>query len=151
MSFNTLINEIKAKYERLVRAKPFLLKTFPKNLPRKGIYYMQEKGQPMYIGRSNFIRRRLRNHTRPRHNQASFAFLMARAATGQHKAAYSIEGSRSQLLQVPKFKKRFHQSLGRVLNMQVRVVEEEDQMKQALLEIYASYMLKTPFNHFDTH
>jgi hypothetical protein len=35
--------------------------------------------------------------------------------------------------------------------MDVRYVEETDPLRQALLEIYVSIILKTPYNDFDTH
>jgi hypothetical protein len=35
--------------------------------------------------------------------------------------------------------------------MDVRYVEETDALRQALLEIYVSIVLKTPYNDFDTH
>jgi len=35
--------------------------------------------------------------------------------------------------------------------MDVRYVEETDPLRQALLEIYVSIVLKTPYNDFDTH
>ena len=151
MDFNGVMNEVKAKYRRLLRAKPFILETFPKDLPKSGIYCMEEKGRPLYVGRSNCIRKRLRRHTLPKHNSASFAFLITRVKTGNTKAAYSKKGSRNELLKDPKFKNIFHHSIGRICKMKVRIIQEDDQVKQALLEIYASYMLKTPFNDFGTH
>jgi hypothetical protein len=35
--------------------------------------------------------------------------------------------------------------------MDVRYVEEKDALRQALLEIYVSVVLKTPYNDFETH
>ena len=35
--------------------------------------------------------------------------------------------------------------------MQVRYVEETDPLRQALLEIYASIVLQTRYNDFNTH
>ena len=35
--------------------------------------------------------------------------------------------------------------------MDLRFVEERDQLRQTLLEIYVAAVLKTPFNDFETH
>ncbi len=35
--------------------------------------------------------------------------------------------------------------------MDLRFIEEQDQLRQALLEIYVSAVLKTPYNDFETH
>jgi hypothetical protein len=42
-------------------------------------------------------------------------------------------------------------SKARVRNMDLRYVEEADPTRQALLEIYASVVLRTMYNDFDTH
>jgi hypothetical protein len=39
----------------------------------------------------------------------------------------------------------------RIKKMDVRWIQEPDPTRQALLEIYVSVVLKTPFNDFDTH
>jgi hypothetical protein len=35
--------------------------------------------------------------------------------------------------------------------MELRYVEEKDQLRQALLEIYVAVVLQTPHNDFETH
>jgi hypothetical protein len=35
--------------------------------------------------------------------------------------------------------------------MELRYIEENNPLRQALLEIYVSFVLKTPYNDFDTH
>jgi predicted GIY-YIG superfamily endonuclease len=51
----------------------------------------------------------------------------------------------------PHFKKVFAEMRGRVSEMHIRFVEETDPIKQALLEIYAAYVLETPYNDFENH
>ena len=72
-------------------------------------------------------------------------------ATGQLAAAYSAEGSRKALCVEPAVAEAFRQAKTRVRNMDLRFVEEADHTRQARLEIYASVVLQTRYNDFDTH
>jgi hypothetical protein len=85
------------------------------------------------------------------HNQAVFAFKLAREVTGRTAAAYSTEGSRISLSADPVFLKAFTQAKARVRNMDLHFVEEADPLRQALLEIYVAVVLGTKYNDFDTH
>ncbi len=58
---------------------------------------------------------------------------------------------RKTLMQDPVFKQAFEDAKARIRKMDYRFVEEDDQVKQALLEIYCTVVLKTPYNDFDTH
>jgi hypothetical protein len=49
------------------------------------------------------------------------------------------------------FADAFQQAKARVRDMDLRFVEEADPTRQALLEIYASVVLRTKYNDFDTH
>ena len=149
--FRRAIKQIEYKYDDLMNTQPFKLCEAPKALPQKGIYFLSEKGAGLYVGRSNNIRKRLGYHTRCNHNQATFAFLLAREKTGMVKPTYKKEGSRAQLLKNPVFLAAFSQSCNRVKNMEVRVVEETDPTQQALLEIYVAYVSKAKYNSFDNH
>ena len=55
---------------------------------------------PLYVGRSDDIRRRIRLHCRQSamHNQATFAFRLAKEICGFGKASYKPEGSRADLI-----------------------------------------------------
>ena len=66
-------------------------------------------------------------------------------------AAYTVEGSRTALTADDQFGKAFTEAKLRVRSMHIRYVEETDPLRQALLEIYASIVLKTPYNDFKTH
>ncbi|HEY2852717.1 MAG TPA: hypothetical protein VGJ18_07735, partial [Gemmatimonadaceae bacterium] len=64
----------------------------------------------------------------------------------------SGEGRRAALaLNDVAFAAAFTAAKTRVRAMQVRYVEETDPLRQALLEIYASIVLATPYNDFNTH
>lgn len=45
----------------------------------------------------------------------------------------------------------FKRAKERVRAMEFRAVEESDQTRQALLEVYCAIALKTPYNDFGTH
>lgn len=83
---------------------------------------------------------------------AAFAFRIARETTGNLKAAYKKGAtSRAGLMENPAFAAAFVSAKERVGRMHVRFVEETDPTRQALLEIYVSVVLATPYNDFDTH
>ncbi len=120
----------------------------------QGVYLFSEGDQHLYIGRSNNLRQRYRQHSTPgsQHNQAVFAFKLARVATGRIKPAYvSGNDSRKGLLENAEFMEAFKQAKRRVRRMDYRFVEEADQTRQALLEIYCAVVLGCLYNDFDTH
>lgn len=83
---------------------------------------------------------------------AAFAFRLAREATGSLVATYKKgEGSRSHLMEDEAFVGAFVAAKERIRAMDLRYVDEADPVRQALLEIYVSVVLATPYNDFDTH
>ncbi|MCI0706844.1 MAG: GIY-YIG nuclease family protein [Ignavibacteriae bacterium] len=125
----------------------------PKNIPKRGIYLFSEGEKHIYVGRSNNIRNRIGNHTRPSGDSYSstLAFRIAREETGIKKASYAKKGSRKELERDVQFRVAFTVAKARLANADIRFVEEIDATRQALLEIYAATVLKTPFNDFDNH
>lgn len=59
--------------------------------------------------------------------------------------------SREALMRNPTFAAEFRAAKKRISRMSVRYVEENDQLRQAPLEIYVHVALQTRFNDFDTH
>lgn len=51
----------------------------------------------------------------------------------------------------PVFAAAFSAAKERIRQMEYRYVEEVDQNRQALLEIYCAVVLATPYNDFGTH
>jgi hypothetical protein len=149
------VEALHPKFERLVGARAF---TFPvlatqASLPDKGIYLFSENGRHLYVGRSNNIRQRLRLHCLPssNDNQAAFAFRLAREHCGVLKASYKPEGSRKHLMTQEVFCSAFEAQKARLRAMDIRTVGEDEPNRQALLEMYASISLGTPYNDFDNH
>jgi len=128
--------------------------TLATKMPRRGVYLLSEGDNHLYVGRSNDIRKRIGRHSRPgaTHRMASFAFRLAREATGNLKATYKKgEGSRAGLMEDTKFVAEFESAKDRIRKMNLRFVEEADPVRQALLEIYVAVVLNTPYNDFDNH
>jgi hypothetical protein len=125
----------------------------PARLPVSGVYLFSEGNAPLYVGRTNHLSQRLGNHCRAgsKANQSSFAFRLAREAAGITEAAYSGDETRQALMMRPDFVAGFAAAKARLNQMQIRFVEERDQVQQALLEIYCAVALKTPYNQFGTH
>lgn len=145
--------EVERRYDALVNASPFKCAKAPVSLAGKpGIYLFSESGRPLYIGRTDNLRKRLANHRHRSHNTATFAFLLARHETGKRDATYQPSGSRADLLKNdPTFSAVFDRARTRIGEMDVRVVEEADPVRQALLEIYAAFVSGASYNDFENH
>ena len=152
-NFKQHIESLHPSFERLVRSVPFTFGSLPSQLPLAGIYLFSEGEKHLYVGRTNSLRRRLQQHCRPGsgHNSAPFAFRLAREARNVLKATYKAEGSRDQLVKEEAFALAFTAAKTRLRDMNIRVVEESDPLRQALLEMYVAVALEAPYNDFDNH
>ena len=152
-AFKQFVESLHPSFERLMQMPPLKMSALPTKLPEKCIYLLSEGKHYLYVGRTRRLRQRLRQHSvaGAQHNQAVFAFKLAREMTGRLAAAYSAKGSRKALCADPEFAEAFQQAKARVRNMDLRFVEEAEPTGQALLEIYASVVLHTKYNDFDTH
>jgi hypothetical protein len=150
--FQPYVENLESKFRELEAMTPVTVASLPKSMPKSGVYAFWENGQPLYVGRSNGLKDRLRYHCSKSADDAPFAFRLAREETGL-KATYKKKGSRKQLLSDSRFKAAFSGAKIRIRKMDVRFVEETDQIKQTLLEIYVTVMLDTvnKCNDFDTH
>jgi hypothetical protein len=152
--FAVLIETLEPKLERLLASPAVRYGSLPRDMPASGVYLFTENGKHLYVGRSNVLRKRHGRHCLPgaTHRQAAFAFQLAREATGRTTASYkSGEGSLAGLMLDPAFAAAFIAAKKRIRAMEYRYVEEKDQNRQALLEIYCAVALSTPYNDFGTH
>lgn len=147
------IGQLDAKVDALLKAAAYRYAELPRGMPKCGVYLFSRGREHLYVGRSRRIRSRLGNHCRQtaRHNQASFAFLLARERTGKVSASYSTNGSRADLCKDPVFLAAFDNAKTFLRSLDIRFVEERAPVAQALLEIYAAIRLETRYNDFDTH
>ena len=151
--FQQFVETLEPKFQQLIAMVPIRYGDLPNNLPKRAIYLFSERGEHLYVGRTNNLRNRLRGHCAPgsRHFSAVFAFRIARQVTGFTKPSYAAKGSRADLCNHPVFAPAFVDAKARVSNMDIRYVEEADPIKQALLEIYVSTVLDTRYNDFENH
>ena len=149
--FAKAANSLDASYRALVKMKPVAIGGMPKNMPTRGIYLFSEGKKHLYVGRSNKLNKRPSRHCGT-YRMAAFAFRLAREATGFVKPSYkSGDESRNGLMKNPRFVREFNKAKSRIRKMDLRFVEEKDQTRQALLEIYCAVALKAPYNDFNTH
>jgi len=153
--FTPYVSQLDSKLQVLLATAPHSPVALPSDMPKRGVYLLTEANRHLYVGRSNSLRKRICNHGRKsaRENVAVFAFRLAREATGRIKAVYKsgTGGTRRELMLDPAFVAAFDVAKDRVRNMEARFIEEEDPVRQALLEVYVAVVLATPYNDFDTH
>lgn len=149
--FKALINKLPRLFERLADAplKPW---TNLGTLPQNGIYVFYENGYPIYVGRTNRMKARIKEHGRlsSTHNSAPFAFNLAKKVA--RNKGIDVNKPRGQLEKDPTFSALFIEAKTRVSKMSVKVIEIDDPIIQTLFEVYAVITLKTiEYNDFDTH
>jgi len=149
--FAQAVKDVDEKCEDLLKSQLNRMAELPKEMPLAGIYILSEGVIVLYAGRTNNMRKRLQYHMRNSHNQATFAFLLAREKTDNMKATYRKEGSRSHLLSQPAFRAAFESARARIKRMNIQFIEESDPVRQALLEICAAIRTKAKYNAFDNH
>ncbi len=149
--FKEIINQLPGLLERLVNSPPK-----PRNnlgsLPRKGIYVFFENEHPIYVGRTNRMKDRIKEHGRPSSNNSSapFAFNLAKKIA----VSKGIDVSKPRRMELEKnstFASLFSEVKEKVSRMSVRVIAIDDPIIQTLFEVYASVELNTEFNDFNTH
>lgn len=141
--------------DELISMEPVTNGVFPRSVPKRGVYLFSDSDRShLYVGRSNDIRVRYGKHCLPgaTHRMAAFAFRLARESTGRVKPSYQPgPDSRKGLMEDPEFRTAFKAAKRRIRNMDFRYVEEQDPIRQCLLEIYVAIVLGTPYNSFETH
>ena len=152
---------MKDKFDEMIDKLPDLLKQLENSpsknrdilgtLPQKGIYVFYENECPIYVGRSNRIKERLQEHSRPSstHTSATFAFNLAKEAAIK-KGIDVNNKSRVNLERDSAFSNLYTEAKERVSKMSIKVIKIDDPIIQTVFEVYASIKLKT-FNEFDTH
>jgi len=149
--FKRLVDQLPGLLERLVRS-PLIPWSNLDNLPKSGIYVFYEDEKPIYVGRTNRMKDRIREHGRQRskHNSAPFAFNLAKKVAKEK--GLNVSKFRAKLEGDSNFANLFSDAKERVSKMSVRVIEINDPIIQTLFEVYASVSLQTTeYNDFDTH
>lgn len=149
--FIQIVKGVEEKASILLGSPKYHMDALPQEMPVKGVYLFSENGCALYVGRTNNLRKRLQYHTRNSHQQATFAFLLAREQTGNIKATYQKKGSRGDLLSQPAFRLAFDGARERIKRIDVQFIEESNSIRQALLEICTALRAKAKYNDFDNH
>lgn len=148
-TFEQYLGAVRQAYHELMSAPLGPASEQPDVPTTGGIYVFYEQGQPIYVGRTRNLRRRLRQHSHPgsTHYSASFAFLIARRQAALPEFPKKTRQQVAELLD-----SLFSLCRQRVSYMQVRWVRAEDPVIQSLLEVYAAVMLRTTehYNSFQT-
>lgn len=151
-SFSKYVETLHEKYEQLMEMKPVTMEVHLRNTPVGGVYLFSEGTHHLYVGRSKRkLNKRLRGHIRKSAKDSPLAFKLAREVTGETKTSYSGDDIREKLLDKAGFVNAYQDAKERIRRMQIRWVYEPHPTSQALLEIYVSVVLDTPYNDFDTH
>ena len=88
--FLTFTETLHPKFETLMQMDPVTDGILPSHIKGSGVYLFSEHGRHLYVGRTRNVRSRYGQHTRhgTGHNNAPFAFKLAREATGILKSDY---------------------------------------------------------------
>ncbi|MEN6444017.1 MAG: hypothetical protein ABFC71_09740 [Methanoregula sp.] len=149
--FNEIVGKFPGWLDRLQKSPSFSRDQL-QNVPDQGIYvFYSEKDQPLYVGRSDRMKTRLLEHSRPSsgHTSATFAFILAKEIWD--KSHPNDTRTRREQESDIDFLSLYTKKKNEVATMQVRVIGITDPVEQALFEIYASLELETPYNVWDNH
>jgi predicted GIY-YIG superfamily endonuclease len=148
--FAAKVAAVTSRYLELAAAPLLPLRGGPSHSTGGGIYVLYEADQPVHVGRTRNLRRRLQGHCSQSHHQASFAFKRARAETGK-RADYKAGNSRTALAASPDFRPAFLRQVQAIRQMAYRFLPVADPVEQYLLELYTAMELGTSMDEFDTH
>jgi hypothetical protein len=147
--FEARMQTVIARFGQLMASPPLSRNRLPNSIEGGGVYLFSEGSVHYYVGRSKCVRTRIMQHTRPSSLDAPFAFRRARQLL-KLPATYTTNGSREQLLADSSFLETLNAQKRWIESLDVRYVIEVDPTNQALLEVYASDVLQTPYNDFNT-
>jgi len=149
--FNSIIDKM-PKLQKQLDDSSFISLDNLVDIPISGIYVFFENEKPIYVGRSNRMRDRLREHFRPSSTNYSAPFAFNIAKKQAVMESIDIKKPRKKLEKDSRFHELFMEAKRRVSKMSVKVIQIEDPVLQAIFEIYASIKYETQeYNDFETH
>ena len=140
--FEKIINTFPALMEKLNKSH-FITREDLKKIPDRGIYVFYDGKKPIYVGRSERLKSRLREHSNQSSSQTSATFAFNLAKSRAKKLGIDISGNRKILEQDPHFSPIYKEEKNRVSKMKFKVIRINNPIKQNLFEVYASLELKT--------
>ena len=149
--FQNISNQFPDLLERLVKSSPRFRSDLGE-IPKKGIYVFYEDEKPIYVGRSNNLKRRIQEHGVRSSDRFSATFAFRIAINNAKKIKIDVNRLRSELEKDADFAALYDKAKERVRNMSVRTIEIDDQIIQTIFEVYACVALKTwEYNDFSNH
>ena len=151
--FEKLVNKMETNLQLLKEQPPIAIdKIRIAQVPQRGVYVFFEGNKPIYVGRSNRLKKRLKEHSQriADHYSATLAFKIAKNGIANPQ----VEGEKqtnAQLMKNSDFRKYFESVKERISRANIRFISVEDQIEQAMFEIYAHLELGTELNDFNTH
>ena len=154
--------DMKRDYNQLVNSdSTFRVDQVPSSAPEvAGVYVLSERGSAVYVGRTGNLRKRLADHRSSSVMRATLAVKMARVKAKKPATYRPGSGAKHLFENCSTFRAEFEAAMKRVRTMQVRYFvvpeDEDDGVRQALLEIYAAVELPTlerdgGYNDFKNH
>ena len=148
VDFASAIDDIKRDFRRLIETDPFPITKMPSPVPKElsGVYVLYESDRALYVGRGRNVRQRLANHRSRSASAASLTVKLARIAANRPSKYKSATKAENLLKTDSIFAAAFWKARERILAMHVRYVDtkyDDDDVRQALLEIYAASKLRT--------
>ena len=125
---DVIMSKMPGYLKQLITCEPIVanqIKAPPKPKDKGGVYALYEDGEALYVGRSDHILRRLRQHVNPR--VGSPASPLARKIAGISTTAGHTED--------------FKLAKEKVGRMEARMVEITECVEQAIFEVYAHVAL----------
>jgi len=128
-------------------------KSEAQQFPDRGIYVFFENGKPLYVGRTDRMEERVKEHGKrsSRHNSATFAFILAKKKAKKIPLDIDLKQKRGVLERDPAFRPIYDEMKERVSKMQIKVVKIQNPLEQTFFEVYAALELKTPHNEWKNH
>ena len=148
---HSVLATLDARLAELVGCRPRLRTDFDPVPKVPAIYLLSRDGNPVYVGRTRDLRRRLRDHMLPGNDRYTATFAFRLAIEDAKRAGLNVKRKRAELEADPQFQPLFADAKARVSNMRVQYVEVDDPIEQTLLEVYVAESLGTKYNSFETH
>jgi hypothetical protein len=150
-----MVAVVESRYRELAAAPTFKCSEAPaRPAGRAGIYLLSETGEPLHVGRTGDLRKRLLSHRRRAHGTAPLrsCWLGRRPACCVLRTSPRAPArTRSRTMRYEVFGAAFKRARTRIGDMDVQTVDEGDPVRQALLEIYAAVVLGAKYNSFENH
>jgi len=161
---NKVNNKMEKRFKIIAEVMPSLLQTLLRKqpitidsigttmVPQKGVYVFSEGDKAIYVGRSNRMKQRLKEHSQRGSDRYS-ATLAFKIAKQEYFSSHRVKKreTNEQLKESPIFCKKFDAAKDRIAKARIRFIEIEDQVEQTIFEVYAALALDTELNDFGTH